>query len=250
MRKRRSSEESEGIAGWMLTYSDLVTLLLTFFVMLFSMSVIDEQKFDEVAHSFRTAFLNMSSGELFDFNNGRDLYSLTQQNNAIDEGDLETNDPSGSRILSLEYATRKIEDAIEDLNLKEYIDIINEDDRVTLRFNSLILFDSGDAQIKETGKQVLLQLGSYLKDLSNEIEIQGHTDNVPINTILFPSNWELSTKRATNVVLFLVEKCSLDPHKLKASGYGEFRPIMPNDSEENRMKNRRIDIVINKYPTE
>jgi chemotaxis protein MotB len=110
----------------------------------------------------------------------------------------------------------------------------------------LILFDLGSADIKIDGRNVLKKLGVMLKNLDNEIVIQGHTDNIPINTEIYPTNWELSTKRATNVVLFLIDECGLDPTKLTASGNGEFRPIAPNNSEINRQKNRRIDIVIKK----
>jgi len=89
-------------------------------------------------------------------------------------------------------------------------------------------------------------MGELLKELDSDAVVQGHTDNLPINTMLFPTNWELSTKRATNVVLFLIDECTLKPQKLTATGNGEFKPVAPNDTEVNRQKNRRIDVVIQK----
>jgi chemotaxis protein MotB len=102
----------------------------------------------------------------------------------------------------------------------------------------------GKADIKDSGKEVLDRLSTLLAELGNDILIQGHADDLPINTVLFPSNWELSTKRATNVVKYLVDFCNLPPEKLTATGNGEFRPIKPNDTPENRQENRRVDIVI------
>jgi flagellar motor protein MotB len=106
------------------------------------------------------------------------------------------------------------------------------------------IYESGSAEILSEGKRTLDALGKSLIPLENEILIQGHTDNVPINTPLFPSNWELSTKRATNVVVYLIESLNLDPSKLTATGNGEYRPIGDNNTAEGRQKNRRIEIMI------
>ena len=132
------------------------------------------------------------------------------------------------------------------MELDDYVKVIDEKTHLTLRIDSVILFDLGKADIKDSGKEALQKIGELLKELDNGAVIQGHTDNLPINTLLFPTNWELSTKRATNVVLFLIAESGVDPTKLTATGNGEFRPIAPNDTEENRQKNRRIDIVIEK----
>jgi chemotaxis protein MotB len=110
----------------------------------------------------------------------------------------------------------------------------------------VLLFDLGSADIKPYGVEVLLKLGKLLAELDNDIMIQGHTCDLPINTREFPSNWELSTRRATNVTKFFIEKCGLKPEKLGATGFAEFKPLKPNDSEANRQQNRRIDIVIDK----
>jgi chemotaxis protein MotB len=243
-------ERSEGAPEWMTTYSDMVTLLLTFFVLLFSMASVDSKKFEAVAYSLRSAFLKTSNGEMFYNNNGKDVINLLEESTPVDNNTNEINDKeNGSTAARQETITEfsaDIEELIEELEIEDFVQVVETKTTVILRINSVILFDIGKADIKDSGKETLKKVGELMKKLNTGIAVQGHTDNVPINTKLFPTNWELSTKRATNVVLFLVDECSLDPTMLTATGNGEFRPIAPNDTEENRQKNRRIDIVINK----
>jgi chemotaxis protein MotB len=248
MRRKRRKETgvSEGVPEWMLTYSDMVTLLLVFFIMLFSMATIDNKKFMEIARSLRSSFIRDSGGEMYDYNSGKDLISISEVNNDYSEESLENNDKKDLRQKKLEDVIKMVQAAIERLGLGEYITVIDQQHSIILRFDSVVLFDLGKAEILPPGKDVLIKIGSILKELDNEINIEGHTDNLPINTLLFPTNWELSTKRATNVVLILVDDCGLNPTKLAASGRGEFKPIKPNNSDENRSKNRRIDIIIEK----
>jgi len=256
--RRKKNEESGGPAEWLLTYSDLVTLLLTFFVMLFSMASIDQHKFKQIAYSMRSSFLNISGGDRLLNNPGESILPMPKGTDSSETSDSESDDEQNEsnpgdeessqlEDVKLQNVKAQVEKAIEKHNLKEYVNIIEEEQSLILRLDSVILFDLGKADIKGSGKEILKELGGMFKELDNEITIEGHTDDLPINTTLFPSNWELSTKRATNVVVFLIENCGLDPKKLTASGRGEFKPIMPNDSPENRQKNRRIDIIVNKY---
>jgi chemotaxis protein MotB len=255
MRKGRKSlsenEVPEGAPEWMTTYSDLVTLLLTFFILLFSMASIDKTKFEQVAESLRTAFLSMSNGEIMYENNGKDVLSVS--NGEDEEGKKDDKDSEAvgkedkeKKEKEMQDFQKELENLIISMDLGEYVKIIDEKYFVTLRVDSVILFDSGKANIKDSAREPLTKVGSLLRTLKRNMVVQGHTDTIPINTLLFPTNWELSTKRATNVVLFLVNDCKMDPTVLTATGNGEFRPIAPNDTEVNRAKNRRIDIVIEK----
>jgi len=270
-KSKKAEEVSEGAPEWMTTYSDLVTLLLTFFILLFSMAVIDKQKFEEVAHSLRSSFSHISGGDSFNVNKGESMISLTPYDNAeelqealeelVDE--MATDDEEGKgegeeanraaqekeaaeKQQAIKVAKVKIQDLIDELGLNENIKIIDEKDRVILRIDSLILFDSGSANLKESGRPVIEKIGLLLRNLETDIMVQGHADDRPIHTPLFPSNWELSTKRATNVIKYLIEKSAMHQRYLTATGNGEFKPIAPNDTEYNRQKNRRIDIVIAK----
>ena len=247
----------EGAPEWMTTYSDLVTLLLTFFILLFSMASVDSKKFEQVAQSLRSAFMNNSNGEIYNNNNGKDVISIFDENMPTDSDSGEMNDGDGTGGGISDSDSKKKEEAIEEfkeevktliskLEIDEYVSVIEGKASIILRVNSVILFDVGKADIKESGKETIKKVGELMRQLDTNIAIQGHTDNVPIKTGIFPTNWELSTKRATNVVIFLVNECTINPTKLTATGNGEFRPIASNDTEVNRQKNRRIDIIIDK----
>lgn len=252
-RKKLEEPASEGAPEWMTTYSDLVTLLLCFFVLLFSMAVIDKQKFIEIANSFRSTFKQINSGgDQFKSSSGDVLISVLDEQKVKESVNQDSNSvvnrnnskKNENNTEKLENMRSDLEAAIKDLQLESFVKVIEERTTITLRIDSAVLFDSGSADIKDSGKNVLKKAGALLKQINKEVFVQGHTDNVPIYTRLFPTNWELSTKRAVNVAMFMIDWTGMDPHKLTATGNGEFKPIAPNNTEINRQKNRRIDIVI------
>lgn len=260
-RKNEASSEpaSEGAPEWMVTYSDMVTLLMCFFVLLFSMATVSTEKFEQVNRSLQNTFNKSANAERFDTNKGRDLF--TQLNNPEEEKEKEKKKedfeepPTPSATLEeekvadlqkLEEFERQINEMIIDMDLGQYVSIHPMEDSIILRINSIILFDLGSANVKNEAQATLTQIGLLLGSLQSDFVVQGHTDNLPINTPEFPSNWELSTKRSTNIVKFFIERSGLSPSLLTATGNAEFEPVAPNDSLENRLKNRRIDIVIPK----
>ncbi len=283
-RRRKRTEDSSGGGGsWLTTYGDLVTNLLCFFVLLFSMAVVDKQKFEKVALSMRAAFAgagneiyNQSSGDtiisLTPYDNGEDILDEFDQGpgenddegdgmddlgeqDGLDDEDADEQGSTGDEADetgsgedqgegSIGAFKVDIQGLIDKMGLNEIIKVVDEGTKVILRMESVILFDTGSADLKDSAKPVIRKIGEILKTLDNEIQVQGHADDRPINTREFPSNWELSTKRATNVVKFLIDECDIDQKNLTATGNAEFRPIVPNDSEYNRQKNRRIDIAI------
>ena len=222
-----------GLPDWMGTYGDLVTLLLCFFIMLFATAEVDVGKFDILIQAFNP-----------------DLFEQTGGSNIIGDTNEEENKEL-SEILSDEITYQAQLQALEEqlLNfikkeqLENDVTIIRDTDKVTLRFNSSLLFNSGDAILKNDVKP---HLNSISKTLPTdfEIQIEGHTDNLPINNAKFASNWELSVLRGVNVLRYLVENCDIDPSNLSAAGYGEQRPIADNSTEEGRVKNRRVDIIM------
>lgn len=254
-RKKKEEEIEEGLPGWMATYGDLVTLLLTFFILLFSMAVIDKQKFTEIAVSLKSTFLKLENTDNFEVNNGKQIISVNpnapqivkrnykDQETFEKKGDLEEENQKNEEYKKFKDDVEKV---LEEMGLMEHVKVLENKEDIILRVDSVILFDSGKAFLKDYGKNAMKELSKYIKTFKTDILIQGHTDNIPINTVLFPSNWELSTKRATNVTLFFIDECGLNPKQLTATGNGEFRPIVPNTTPENRAKNRRIDIVIEK----
>lgn len=258
-RKKRSGESLEFGGNWLTTYSDLVTNMLCFFVMLFSMSVIDTEKFNNFSNSIRNSFIGVSSngGNLLYSNMGKRILTVdfvnpddTGEKIADNERYVENadkiilDDKEKIKKERYEKVKEQLEENFSDLGISDLIDIIEEDDYLIVRLNEQILFKPGSAEILEEGKKTLDVLGESLKALDNDIIVEGHTDTVPIHTPLFPTNWELSTKRATNVVLYLVNEVGIDPSKLTASGCGEYRPIADNSTTEGRSKNRRVEFKI------
>lgn len=150
-------------------------------------------------------------------------------------------------VTELKGTYSKLVSELKEEIRKGEIEVTQLRERLTLSMVEKILFDSGSAEIKKEGKKVLDRVAEILKNVKDrQINVEGHTDNVPISPRLvhkFPTNWELSTQRATNVVRYLQEK-GIDPTILSATGYGEYRPVAPNDTEEGRSKNRRIEIVL------
>ena len=258
--RKREKKTDEGLPDWLGTYGDMVTLLLTFFIMLFSMATIEKQKFQEIAQAFKGKFSYEGVGAPYAHEQGDSQTDPLVESTAtarptatvrVPASATPHNTPlpgatSSPTTEELDDILRRLQEAIEEYNLQDYVKIIDGTHDITLRINSLVLFDLGSADIKSESKAVLVSLGNIAKSLDRKITVQGHTDNIPIKSAQFPSNWELSTRRATNVVVFLIDNCEIDPSKLTATGNGEFHPILPNTTEENRSKNRRIDIVINK----
>lgn len=253
-RKRRAvSEDSGGGGSWLTTYSDLVTLLLCFFILLFSMAIVDKQKFEEVAQSMRAAFSNDFS--IMPVKDGDTMISITPYESGDElleqlNESAEKKDPDGTedfedlKMETIKVAKIDIQELIDEMGLNENIKVIEEDTKIILRMDSIILFDSGRAEMKSSAEAIVEKLGQVLESIEAEILVQGHADDRPIHTTTYPSNWELSTRRATNMVKFLIDRCGLKQDHLTAAGNAEFKPIVPNDSEYNRQKNRRIDIII------
>lgn len=218
------------------TYADMVTLLLCFFVLLFALSTIDAQKFKVIMSSFQNSLGVLESGKTI------------EESQLVDDAFNENK--STIQMEELEDF-RKLQEEVQ-----QYLDRNGMDDEVLveletrgllLRFSDNVLFDSGYANLKPVAKETLTFLAGLLtKDdfLDKHIRVEGHTDSDPIYSSKYPTNWELSVARSSNVVRFLAEEMLIDPLRLSASGYSEYHPVAPNDNDINKAKNRRVDIVI------
>ncbi len=226
MRSRRQRDESGPTGSWLTTYSDMMSLLLAFFVLLFSFSVIDEHKFA----TFITAFQEYIG--------------------VIGQGSAALEQPGPLPLDYSELGQRQLYELFQELTeLVEAeglggVELELQERGLVIRFAEQVFFDLGEATLKPEAIETLRKLAPTLRDLPNPLRVEGHTDNWPIRTQRFPSNWELSVHRTTNVVRFLVEEEGFDPQKLSAAGYSEYRPIRSNDTAEDRAMNRRVDIVI------
>jgi chemotaxis protein MotB len=232
-RRNRGGDGSSSVSEWMTTYSDLVTLLLCFFVLLFSFSVIDAKKFEAIIRSFQGSLSVLDSGKTID----EDQYiSQALQSNRLLREQQEAE--------SMEWLYRQLDEYIQQNNLEGTVVLGVEERGLLIRFKDQVLFDSGKAIIRKDGEPIVQSIGEILKQNDRAIRVEGHTDNVPMHSLLYPSNWELSTARAVNVVKFFIEKVGIAPTRLSAAGYSEYHPIADNDTAENRQKNRRVDVVI------
>ncbi|SHM10821.1 chemotaxis protein MotB [Caldanaerovirga acetigignens] len=232
--KRRRSEDvpPPGAPQWMTTYGDLITQILIFFVLLFALSNVDAKKFDLAITSVQGSLGILESGK-----------SLIR-GEFVEEGIAGENLFTGEQQ---ERELRKLGDQIlEIIEASGYKGVtVSIDERgLAVRFMEGALFDSGKADLKSEAIRLLDKIAPVLKQSQRPIRVEGHTDNVPIHTKEFPSNWELSTARAVNVLRYLVEKHEIPPQIISAAGYGEYHPIVPNDTAQNRSRNRRVEIII------
>lgn len=237
MRKRRGGHGGGHGSSerWLLTYADLITLLLAFFVILYALAQTDHKKVSELINSMRSAF---------HFTQGAGEKPLTGQPDVLVGGQS-----------PMDFAMLQMQDQLEKEIAKQFGDQQAEDGQqavtTTLTERGLVVslassafFDAGAADLRPDAIALMRTVAWTLKNSGKNIMIEGHTDDTPIHTAMFPSNWELSTHRATAVVRYLVEAYKLPPERLSAAGYGEYKPLVANTSPANRAKNRRVDIVI------
>ena len=256
MSRRKRHDSEGGSPGWLTTYSDMVTLLLTFFVLLFTFSNVDAEKFKALAASLQFALNSRTGVSVFEGNpptidepieavvsgpekSSDDMagYTLEVTSESSEEGNGLLNKEIG-RIYKI------VSDFVEEEGLEAEVKLRTDRRGVIIDINESILFDIGKAELKPDSLALLDKLTKLINSFDNNIIVEGHTDNMPISNSRFPTNWELSVIRATTVVRYFTEEKKIDPGRLSAAGYGEYRPIAPNDSEQNRALNRRVNMLI------
>lgn len=245
-RRKRKKQENKIDDSWLLPYADLLTLLLALFIVLFSMSEMDAQKYDELSRIFKSEF---SHGKSI-LEEGIDPEELPVGEKNEDENE----DPDNEEVLETNH-TRElkqlqelesgINNYISKSNLSDILEISLTDEGLLLTIVNDISFDPGKAIVKEDGQEIAREVSEFLiTDPPNQIVVSGHADDRPMNNNEFGSNWELSVTRAINFMAFLLENTNLDPTRFSAKGFGEHKPIVPNTSEVNRAKNRRVEVLI------
>ena len=279
MAKRKPEDPPAGLAPWMATFSDLMNLLLCFFVLLFSMSSISEEKYNQFVASMSSAFSILDGGATA-IGDGILISNGVSQLNELDEyinstgknADSETDsdqfeqfDAAGDAKEELfqmvqdvleeenlkqnEEMAERISEVVNEANLGEQIEVNFTSEYITLSLKGAFLFDSGKAAIKEEALPALERVGAILERYAGGvIEIEGHTDNVPMHNAQFANNNELSSARALSVFDYMVDNTSLDPALIKHSGRGEYVPVADNGTDAGRAKNRRVEIRIYNPP--
>jgi chemotaxis protein MotB len=217
----------------MATFSDMMTLLLTFFVLLLSMSSLDNQKIKEALGSLKGSLGVLQGGSKTDIS----LRELLPSPEIVDV--------SPRMLIDKEY--EDIKKRLYMMKMGNAIQADRTEEGILLNVDSSIIFESSSAALADAALPVLQHIAVLLHGHAGKVRIEGHTDNVPIHTERYPSNWELSTSRAVNVLRYLVETQKLEGARFSAVGYGETRPVASNDTAEGRLKNRRVTFVM-QYP--
>lgn len=259
-RKREHEAEKENGDRWLLTYSDLITLLMIFFVVLYSMSKVDAQRFAAVAESLNKALgggtpakieMAVSPSGPSLLQTGTPSSKTTVPGNGKDPNNTANTKPDASagqgngdtEKMSIDAIKAKLDKFAADNGILSTLVTTTEERGLVVSIQETLLFESGSADITARARDILEKISTVLAVAPNQIKVEGHTDNLTINTANFPSNWELSVIRSTNVV-HILQHDGISPDRLSAAGYGEFRPISSNDTDAGRGKNRRIDLII------
>jgi chemotaxis protein MotB len=225
MKKQSHQKEPENLERWLLTYADLITLLLGLFVILYAMSKIDATRYAETISALSGVF------------GGNRLGSSQATSVVVDL-------PSALLKAERENIAEELRNVLR-RSLSDSLVLLTSDERgITVHLLEELLFASGSAELKRSSLTTLDTLASVLQALPNPLRVEGHTDNVPIHTALFPSNWHLSVARAVNAAYYLMDRHGVQAERISVVGYAEYRPLVPNTTPELRSKNRRVAIVI------
>lgn len=221
---------------WLITYADLITLLLVFFVVMYALSQVDKAKYERLKDSLSRSL------------NVVDMEGTGHRQDTVMDGGTgvldQTNPVQTLEQNEMQNMAKRIQEMAKAAELEGMVETKIDDKGLTVSISNAGFFEPGEATLRQEAIPILDDIGRMLKSFNHAIRVEGHTDDLPISTPKYPSNWELSAVRATSMVRFLVERHSLDPHRLSGAGYGEYYPKVPNDTEAHRAQNRRVDIVV------
>jgi chemotaxis protein MotB len=235
---RISKENSDGGPKWLTTFNDLITLLMVFFVLIFTMGSMDTVKLKKFQYALQSGLGILGEGSMVsiavnDSRTDQDMaYLLVQA-----EGEVEP-------VVDEQEDAVPIDEALKALTAEPGINVRYSNQGAHITFEDFLLFDFGQADINLGGLAFLDKMAALIQKIPYPVRVEGHTDNVSIHTARYPSNWELSIARAVSVVKYFAESGKINPQRLSAVGYGATRPLVPNDSPANRTRNRRVEIVL------
>ncbi|NOZ74587.1 MAG: flagellar motor protein MotB [FCB group bacterium] len=223
-------------AGWLATYGDMMTLLLCFFVLMFAMS---ETKMDDFAELIASLKSGIGKQNVPEAGTREGLSMMSKEAEVQPEAVDELGGMVKAQMDSIES---NVEEFVMKNKLGGQVKVKQDGRGAVITISDVILFPPGDADFVSAGEDIMAKISELLKQFPYHIKIEGHTDNVPIHTDEYPSNWELSANRASKIVRYLIEH-GIDPTQLSCEGFAEYRPVASNDTPEGRAKNRRVEIV-------
>jgi len=231
-RRRGIKNDEENTDRWLVSYADFMTLLLAFFVVMYSISSVNLGKYRVLSDSMTTAFTQVPD---------HSIKLSSQLGISVQRAPISIGIEGQAGLKVMKETTVKIENELKDWVNKGQIAVRGNEKWLEVEINSSILFASGQTQLSDEATLILSGLAEIFKDTKNPVYVSGYTDNIPINTLRYPSNWELSAARSARVVRLMADS-GLDPRRLGAIGFAEHRPVVENDNAENRQKNRRVII--------
>jgi chemotaxis protein MotB len=251
MARKKEPEKAANHERWLVSYADFITLLFAVFVTLYAMSQTDKKKVEQVAASYRTAFgvtTGASSGkpQLMNKTDMMPIPSMKAQLKNVEKPKTKSDGP-----LKVQATKKDFKEIL--VGLEKFLIEKKAQDKVNIEITKrgLVIslkeagfFDSGSATVKPAAFELLAKMAETLLPYGNQISFEGHTDNIPMRSAAFQSNWELSTARATNLARHFMDRHGLSPEKIAVTGYGEYRPVADNATEEGRRQNRRVDLVL------
>ena len=249
-RKKNLLDASDNHERWLVSYADFVTLLFAFFVVMYSISSVNDEKYESLSEALDEAFSTIRKVRKVIDPIQVGTVPTTIQPIRLDNpttGEINKHRELSEEILKerrqLQLVSEQFQDVLQPYIENDLIEVKRHDFWIELEMNSQLLFLSGEAELSIKAIPVLKKIAEVIRRMPNVINIEGHTDNVPIDTVEFPSNWDLSSARATTVVREFVQN-GISPKRLSAIGYGEFHPVADNNNEVGRNKNRRVVLVL------
>ena len=235
MARKKKERVPDCTTTWLDTYADTITLLMTFFVLLYSMSSIDNQKVKQISKAFTEIMTGSAADSILQYN-------LYDGEVPLVGGETKVNSNVKDSLGQQTY--EDIKQFVEENDLSSTVTITKDARGVILQLKDNILFQTGKANLKTDSLPILDKISLLIVTMPNSIIIEGHTDNVPIKTAEFPSNWYLSSDRANSVLTYFIDSKKQNPNRFSAMGYGQTRPLVENTSDTNREQNRRVNILI------
>ncbi|MFH1146510.1 MAG: flagellar motor protein MotB [Pseudomonadota bacterium] len=251
MARKKKHEDHVNHERWLVSYADFITLLFAFFVTMYASSREDGTKMGYVLDSIHRAFgviqLSEKGGggnSVMENAKGGDTPSIITDMGTYEQKTMEETAKEIKQELEKGQSGTGAKKTVSGTGAEKAVSVTANERGLVISIADKVFFDPGQAAIRDEVNPVLDKVAQALLKVPNHIRIEGHTDNIPINTPQFPSNWELSSGRATSIIRHFLSKYPFDPKKLSAAGYGEYRPIASNSTQEGRLRNRRVDIVI------
>jgi chemotaxis protein MotB len=246
MARRKVHEEHENLERWLVSYADFITLLFAFFVVMYAVSSVNEGKYRVLSDAIIQAFREQQSSD--------SMVQLTQKNASILPGTgkpigkstpqkVDTGKPEVPETVQMKTIAKDVQSAMSTLVQQGQVRVTQSPRGITVEINASTLFPSGEARLQPASVEALAQVARVLAGTDNPIQVEGHTDNVPISSPAYPSNWELSSARAGSVVRLLAEQ-GVPPSRMVAIGYADNKPLDTNATVEGRARNRRVNVLI------